>query len=149
MATLWFKKDLQIESVRSFADVNMGHFLGIQYLELGPDYLMGSMPVTERVTQPLNILHGGASCVLAETLASIAGNLVLDSAQQFAVGLEINANHLKSAKLGQTVIGVSRAIHIGQSTHVWQTEIHLEGNRDALICISRMTLAIRDKKFPT
>jgi len=113
--------------------------LGIVLTEVGEDWLRGTMPVDARTLQPAGLLHGGASVVLAETLGSVAGNLCLDNTRQMAVGLEINANHLRAVRSG-VVTGTARPVHIGRNTHVW--EIRIENEAGKPTCISRITLAI-------
>ena len=114
--------------------------LGIVFTELGEDFLRGTMPVDERTKQPYGLLHGGSSVLLAETLGSMAANLcVEDPATQQAVGLEINANHLRAAKSG-VVTGTARALHLGRSTQVW--EIRIEDESGRLVCISRLTMSV-------
>lgn len=120
----------------------MVDFLSIEFIEINEEILKATMPVDQRTKQPYGILHGGASVVLAETLGSVASNIVAGSSK-IAVGLEINANHIKSAKSG-AVIGTAKAIHIGGKTHVWS--IAITDDSDQLICISRLTVAILDKK---
>lgn len=115
--------------------------LGIEMLQVGPDVLRARMPVDERTRQPVGILHGGASVVLAETLGSTAANLCLPEHQQ-AVGLDINANHIRAIR-GGWVIGECRAVHVGRTTSVWQIEIRDEQER--LVCTSRITMAVLDK----
>lgn len=117
--------------------------LGIQYLEIGDDYLRASMPVDHRTRQPLHLLHGGASCVLSETLGSIAANMTVNSELQYAVGLEINANHIRSARDGETVIGHAHCLHLGKTTQVWETKIFNASEK--LVCISRLTMSILDR----
>lgn len=117
--------------------------LGIEYLEIGDDYIKGRMPVDERTVQPFGILHGGASVVLAETLASMAANCCLKDDEHVAVGLEINANHISSASSGW-VYGTARPVHIGGSTQVW--EIRIESEQGRLVCISRLTMAVVRKR---
>ena len=114
--------------------------LGIVLTEHGPDFLRATMPVDARTKQPFGLLHGGASVLLAETLASLGGYLCLDpdSGQQLA-GLEINANHIKAVTEGE-VTGTARPIHLGRATQVW--EIRIEDDRGRLVCISRMTGAV-------
>lgn len=116
--------------------------MGIEAIEIGPDFLKATMPVDHRTKQPIGLLNGGASVLLAESLMSTAGNWVVDFPNQFCVGQEINANHLRSARDG-FVEGTARPIHIGSKSHVWETRIEQNGK---LICISRMTLAVLDKK---
>ena len=116
--------------------------LGIVVTEQGEDFLRGTMPVDERTLQPYGLLHGGASVLLAETLASLAANLcVEDSLRQQAVGLEINANHVRAVTSG-TVTGTARPVHVGRSTQVW--EIRIADEQDRLVCLSRLTLAMRN-----
>ena len=117
--------------------------LGIIYTALGEDYLEAKMPVDHRTHQPLGLLHGGASVALAETLGSVAAMCCLDTGLQYPVGLEINANHVKSVREG-FVIGRVTAVHIGKKTHVWEIRINTE--KKELVCISRITMAIIDKK---
>lgn len=116
--------------------------LGIEILEAGPDYLRGRMPVDARTKQPAGILHGGASVLLAETLASWAGSFVVDATRHSVVGQEINANHLRPATEGW-VTGTARPVHLGKRSQVW--EIHIENDAGKLVCISRMTLAVIDR----
>ncbi|PWE28311.1 PaaI family thioesterase [Pararhodobacter marinus] len=116
--------------------------LGIELIEAGPDYVVGRMPVDERTKQPAGILHGGASVLLAETLASFAGAFCVDPETQSVVGQEINANHLRSATSGH-VTGTARPLHLGRRSHVW--EIHITNDDGKLVCVSRMTLAVVDR----
>ncbi|MGI2029794.1 hotdog fold thioesterase [Endozoicomonas acroporae] len=118
---------------------NMCDHLGIEITEVGDDFLRGTMPVDRRTIQPMGLLHGGASVVLAETLGSIAANLCCDDGA-YCVGLEINANHLRSATSGK-VTGTTRPIHIGRSTQVW--EIKIEDDQGRPTCISRITMATK------
>lgn len=123
-------------------DTMMEH-IGIVYTEMGADFVRGSMPVDERTCQPMRVLHGGASVVLAESLASMAANCVIDRRTQAAVGQEINANHLRPAPFGSTVTGTARAFHLGARSQVWGIEIVDERGR--LVCVSRITMAIVDR----
>ncbi|MCB9983295.1 MAG: hotdog fold thioesterase [Rhodospirillales bacterium] len=118
----------------------MGAHIGIEFTEVGEDFLKGRMPVDERTTQPFGILHGGASCVLSETLGSVAAWMTIDPDLYRAVGLEINANHIRAVTQGH-VIGVAKPLHIGRRTQVWQTDITEEATGKR-VCISRMTVAI-------
>lgn len=122
---------------------NMMEHLGIIITEVGDDYLTGTMPVDHRTIQPMGLLHGGASVVLAETLGSIAGSLACNGNDEYVVGLEINANHIKSARSG-LVTGVAKAVHVGGRTQVW--EIRITNEAQELVCISRITLAVIQKK---
>ncbi|MDX2190156.1 MAG: PaaI family thioesterase [Bacteroidota bacterium] len=121
----------------------MTQFLGIEYTEIGPNYICGKMPVDDRTKQPMGLLHGGASMVLAESLGSIASNLIVDNSTEYCVGLEINGNHIKSATSGY-VYGKATIIHKGKKTHVWNIEIKNEASE--LVCISRLTVAVINKK---
>jgi uncharacterized protein (TIGR00369 family) len=120
----------------------MVEHVGIEITEVGADFIRGRMPVDARTRQPYGLLHGGASVVLAETLGSIAGGLVVSGSEAKVVGLDINANHLRAVHQG-FVIGTARAIHVGRSTHVW--EIRIENEAGQLVCISRLTLAVVSK----
>ena len=121
---------------------NMVKHLGIEILEVKPDALVGRMPVDHRTQQPMGLLHGGASVVLAETLGSIASNLCVEFTSQYCVGLEINANHIKSAREG-FVVGTASPLHLGKKTHIW--EIRIVNEKEELVCISRLTMAVIDK----
>ena len=113
--------------------------MGIEITDIGDDYLKGTMPVDERTRQPLGLLHGGASVLFAETLGSIAANFTVNKEKAYCVGMEINANHLRSVREG-IVAGVARPVHIGRSTQVW--EIKIVDQKERLICISRLTMAV-------
>ncbi|HEY6543718.1 MAG TPA: hotdog fold thioesterase [Dokdonella sp.] len=116
----------------------MVEHLGIRVTEVGDDWLRGTMPVDVRTKQPFGLLHGGASVALAETLGSLAGNLCLGH-DEMAVGLEINANHVRAVTAGE-VTGTARALHVGRTTQLW--EIRIEDAQARLVCISRLTLAV-------
>lgn len=116
--------------------------LGIVVTEIGDDYLCGTMPVDKRTHQPFGILHGGASVVLAESLGSLAANLCVEPGKQYCVGLDINANHLRSVSSG-IVTGTARPIHVGRTTHVW--EIDIRNEEDKRVCISRLTMAVKTR----
>ena len=117
--------------------------LGIEIIEIGTDFLLAKMPVDHRTKQPMGILHGGASVVLSETLGSLAASLLIDKSAEFSVGLEINANHIKSVKSGY-VFGKAIPIHVGRSTQIWQTDIRNEAGK--LVCTSKLTVAIIKKE---
>jgi uncharacterized protein (TIGR00369 family) len=114
--------------------------LGIVFTELGEDFLRGTMPVDARTKQPYGLLHGGSSVLLAETLGSMAANLCVEPGEGQAVGLEINANHLRAMTSG-TVTGTARPVHVGRSTQVW--EIRIEDEQGRPVCVSRLTLAMK------
>lgn len=117
--------------------------LGIEFTDIGEDSISARMPVDSRTIQPFGILHGGASVALAETLGSVAASLTLDISQKIPVGMEINANHLRSVTSGW-VFGTARPVHLGGSTQVW--EIRISDEQGRLVCISRMTLAIINRE---
>lgn len=117
--------------------------LGIEITEVSEGYICGKMPVDQRTHQPMGLLHGGASVVLAESLGSLGAALRVDLTKKACVGLEINANHLRGAREGW-VYGKATPIHVGRSTQVWEIKITNEGGD--LVCISRMTVAVIDKK---
>lgn len=138
-----FPEGLSVEALNDIGKNTMFDNIGIKIIEVGQDYLKGSMPVDERTKQPMGLLHGGASVALAETLGSIASTLLIDMTKQAPVGIEINANHIKSARSG-LVYGVVRPLHVGSRTHVW--DIRITDEQDRLICISRLTTSIIDQK---
>lgn len=130
----------KLAAIQQFSENTMVTHLGIEITEMGDDFLAGTMPVDERTVQPAGILHGGASVVLAETLGSIASSLQVDMQKNTVVGLEINANHLRSVPKGGWVEGRATAIHLGRKTHVW--EIRITNPEGKLTCISRLTMAV-------
>lgn len=126
----------QINALR--VNTLVGH-LDIRVTEVGDDYVRGTMPVDARTHQPFGLLHGGASVALAETLGSLAANMTLDNTREMAVGLDINANHVRAVTQG-LVIGTARILHQGRTTQVW--EIRIEDEQSRLVCISRLTMAV-------
>ncbi|MFC4261311.1 hotdog fold thioesterase [Ferruginibacter yonginensis] len=140
--SIWFNKDLQLADLHITGNT-LGTHLDMQWEEVGPDYLKMSMPVDERTKQPYGLLHGGASCALAETVGSVASYLVLDPSKYICVGLEINANHLRSVREGR-VVATATKVHLGATTHVWDIKIH--DAQGKLACISRLTVAILANK---
>ncbi|SFG03325.1 hotdog fold thioesterase [Pontibacter chinhatensis] len=132
-----------VERVKEWCKNTMIEHLGIEITEVGDDFLCARMPVDQRTHQPMGLLHGGASVVLAESLASMGAALKVDLTKKACVGLEINANHLRSAREGW-VYGKATPIHVGRSTQVWETKVTNEAGE--LVCISRMTVAVIDKK---
>ena len=123
---------------------NMVGHLGIEFTEIGPDYVCAKMPVDERTRQPMGLLHGGASVALAETLGSIAAYCTIDPAKQYCVGLDINANHVRGVS-GGFVYGKASPLHVGRTTQVWEIRITDEAGK--LVCISRITMAVLDRKL--
>jgi 1,4-dihydroxy-2-naphthoyl-CoA hydrolase len=140
---IWFDKQLTVEKLKPIGHNTMGEHLGIQWTEVGEDYLKAEMPVDHRTKQPYGLLHGGASCALAETIGSVASAMVVDHSKFYCVGLEINANHIRGAKEG-FVTGIAKPLHVGSTTHVWDIKIYDE--KDQLICVSRLTMAILKRK---
>lgn len=139
---IWFH-DVTPQIVKDHTPPYMGDHVGLMITEIGPDYLTGTMPVSEKTIQPMGILHGGASCVLAESLGSIAANLCLDHKVSYAVGIHIDASHLKSVKRGGVVTGTARPVHRGKSTQVW--EIRIVNESEELVCLSKLTVMVKDK----
>jgi len=142
--SIWFKKTIKLADLAPFAAETMAEHLGIEWTEIGDDYIKIKMPVDERTKQQYGLLHGGASCVLAETAGSVASHLVVDSSKYSCVGIEINANHIRSARQGY-VYGIATPLHLGANTHVWDVKIYDDLNK--LICIARLTVAILNKAF--
>jgi 1,4-dihydroxy-2-naphthoyl-CoA hydrolase len=140
---IWFNKELSIAHLVPLGKETMTEFLGIEWTEIGPDFIKATMPVDHRTKQPYGLLHGGASCVLAETLGSVASAMVVDHSRFYCVGIEINANHIRSAREG-SVTGVVMPLHIGASTHVWDIKIY--DQKEKLICVSRLTVAVITRK---
>lgn len=140
---IWFNKSLTVAQFSEIGKGNMGEHLGMEFTEIGPDYIKGTMPVDHRTKQPYGLLHGGASVALAETLGSVGAAMVVDHTEYICVGQEINANHLRSVRSG-IVTGTAKPIHIGSSSQVWEIKIHDE--RDHLVCISRLTVAVLKRK---
>ncbi|NBW37110.1 MAG: hotdog fold thioesterase [Cytophagia bacterium] len=138
-----FKEGITLQALNHLSANTMVEHVGIEFSAIGPDFIEAKMPVDHRTHQPLGLLHGGASVVLAETLGSVAATCCVDISKQYCVGLEINANHIKSARSG-FVTGVAKPIHIGGRTQVWEIKIHNE--KMELVCISRITMAVMDKK---
>ncbi|MEE4358279.1 MAG: hotdog fold thioesterase [Desulfococcaceae bacterium] len=140
--SIWFHKP-EKERLAARSEKTMLQHLGIEITEVGDDFIRGTMPVDHRTHQPMGILHGGASMVLAETLGSIGANCCVDPEKNYCVGLEINGNHVRSVRGGK-VSGCARPCHLGSSTHIWEVRIRDEEER--LICISRITLAVLPHK---
>jgi len=138
--SIWFKKDITLADLESRDANTLSAHLGIVFTEIGDDYLCAKMPVDERTRQPYGILHGGASAALAETAGSIASALVVDTKEYKCVGLEINANHIRSVKDG-FVTATCKPIHLGRQTHVWDIQIREEAT-GKLTCISRLTVVV-------
>ena len=139
--SIWFQP-IKNEDLKKIRSGTMADFIGIVFTEIGNDFLIATMPVNERTFQPMKIMHGGASCVLAETLGSVAANCCVDMEKKVCVGLEINTSHIKMVKSG-LVTGTARPVHIGKSTQLW--EIHITDEANQLISLSRLRVAVLDK----
>ncbi len=136
---IWKVNNITVEALNQQSKGTLVEHLGIEMTELGEDYVKATMPVDNRTRQPLGLLHGGAHVVLAESLGSMAANLCLDITKEYALGLDINSNHLKSARDG-FVTGIAKPIHIGAKTQVWEIKIYDE--KDNLLNISRLTMIV-------
>ncbi len=139
--SIWFARPT-LEALSQQAQGTMIDHLGIEFLEVGEDYLRARLPVDARTMQPFRILHGGASVALAETLGSAAANGCVDHTEKICVGLDINANHVRAARSGY-VYGVAQPLHLGASTQVW--EIRIENEQAQLVCIARLTMAVLNR----
>ena len=128
------------DALNAISAHTMVEHLGIQFVEIGDDFLTARMPVDQRTVQPAGLLHGGASVALAETLGSVAATLCVNPAETTCVGLEINANHIRSVRSG-FVTGVARPIHLGNSTQVWDIRIY-DDEQERLVCVCRLTMAV-------
>lgn len=140
MARIW-TKELNVDILNARGKNTMMEFIGIEMLEVGDDFVKARMPVDHRTKQPIGILHGGASCVLAEGLSSAAGNFCVPNEKDYCVGLEINANHIRSVRDGW-VEATARPIHLGAKTQVWDIQLRQD---EKLTCIVRMTLMVLQK----
>src|SRR6185369_4912458 len=138
---IW-KSMTTLEQLKERSKNTLMEHLGIEYLEIGDDYLKARMPVDSRTRQSAGILHGGASAALAETIGSIAAGMCVDRERKHIVGLEINANHIRQAASGW-VTGITTPIHVGNTTQIWEIRIYNE--EEKLVCISRLTVANIDK----
>jgi 1,4-dihydroxy-2-naphthoyl-CoA hydrolase len=135
---IW-KHPLDLDRINGWSRNTMMETLDIRFTAFGDDWLRGTMPVDHRTQQPFGLLHGGASVVLAETLGSSAALLTLDVEKEIAVGLDINANHIRGVRDG-IVTGTAKAVHLGRTTQVW--EIRIEEDTGKLVCLSRLTMAV-------
>jgi 1,4-dihydroxy-2-naphthoyl-CoA hydrolase len=140
---IWHKRDLSLADLEGLGHHTMGEHIGIQFTEIGPDYIKATMPVDHRTKQPYGLLHGGASVALAETLGSVGAAFVIDQSKFICVGQEINANHIRGARDGY-VTGIAKPLHTGTTSHVWEIKIYDEKER--LVCVSRITVAILERR---
>ena len=141
--SIWFKKDWEIEKLNQFSANTMNELLGIKFTEVGENFIKATMPVDNRTRQAYGLLHGGASATLAETIGSVASILVVDPERYYCVGIEINANHLRTVKEG-FVTATAIPLHLGLSSHVW--EIKITDKNEKLVCASRLTVFVKAKK---
>lgn len=139
--SIWYQQ-ATVQDLNRLSKNTMVSHIGIEFTEIGDDYICATMPVNQTTHQPDGLLHGGASVVLAETLGSVASNLCVDRMKKICVGLDINANHIRSARTGY-VTGVTKPIHLGATTHIW--EIRITNEKDSLVCIARLTMALLNK----
>lgn len=135
---IWFQQ-FTTDDLNKRGENTLADFLGIRFTEVGEDTLKAIMPIMDRTKQPLGIVHGGANVVLAETMASTAANAVIDLARFYCVGLEINANHIRSVRDG-VVTAITRPVHIGRTTQVWHVDIFDDAGKQT--CVSRMTASV-------
>ena len=140
---IWHHHSIELAELQAFGVDTMAGHLGIEFTEIGENYLKARMPVDARTRQPYGVLHGGASAALAETLGSVGSACVINQEEFICVGLEINANHIRSAREGH-VYGTATSLHLGRTTHVW--DIRILDDQDKLVCVSRLTVAILKKK---
>jgi 1,4-dihydroxy-2-naphthoyl-CoA hydrolase len=138
-----FKEGITVEFLNQFCKKSMVENLGIEFTEIGDNYMIARMPVDHRTNQPLGLLHGGASIALAETLGSVAATFVTNTETHYCVGLEINGNHIKAIREGY-VFGKTTPIHIGGKTQIW--EIRITNEKSQLISICRITMAVLEKR---
>ena len=141
--SIWHNKNLQLSDFANWGTNTLGEHLGMQFVEIGENYLKATMPVDKRTHQPYGLLHGGASVALAETIGSVGSVLIINPDKMICVGLEINANHVRGVKDG-FVTAVATPLHLGGSTHVLDIKIY--DNKERLVCVSRLTVAILKKR---
>jgi 1,4-dihydroxy-2-naphthoyl-CoA hydrolase len=139
--SIWFAP-FTLDEIQRHSRGTINEQLDIQFTEIGPDYLRATMPVDRRTVQPFGLLHGGASVVLAETLGSVAAQHSVDLNKYSCVGVEINANHVRSVRSGR-VTGTARPLHLGGRLQVW--DIRIEDEQGRLNCISRLTVSVLDR----
>jgi len=136
--SIWFHP-FTLDAIQGYSRGSMVEHLDLRFTEIGPDFLRGTLPVDSRTTQPFGLLHGGASAMLAETLGSVAATHCVDMGKFYCVGLELNSNHIRSARSGR-VTGTARPFHIGARSQVW--EVRIEDEQGRLTCISRLTVMV-------
>lgn len=140
---IWYKNDYTLKELNDLGNNTMAQALGMEFIEIGEDYLKLQMPVNRHTHQPYGILHGGASAALAETVGSVASSMCINNEKQICVGMEINCNHVRPKRDGN-IIATALPLHLGATSHIWDIRITDENNK--LICISRLTMAILKKR---
>ena len=135
--------NITVKQINRFLPNTLMEHLGIEFTEVGSDFLCAKMPVDHRTHQPYGLLHGGASAALAESVGSAASTLLINHETHYPVGLEINANHVRAVKSG-FVHAQASVVHAGRTSHVW--DIRITDDQEKLVCISRLTMAIIEKK---
>lgn len=140
--SIWHREGITTADIEHRSPGTMSAHMGVTFVAIGPDYLQAQMPVDARSRQYMGILHGGASAFLAENVASVAANMVVDPRTQVCVGLELNANHLRPIRQGP-VTATARPLHLGKTTQVW--DVRIEDPSGALCCVARMTMAVRNR----
>jgi len=138
----WKHENVTLEKLNAQSPNTMAEVLDIKFTDIGPDYLCASMPVNHNTQQPYGLLHGGASAALAETVGSVASWLCIDPEKEICTGIEINCNHIRGKKSG-VVVARAEPLHIGAKTHVW--DIKIRDEREKLVCVSRLTVAVLKK----
>jgi 1,4-dihydroxy-2-naphthoyl-CoA hydrolase len=141
--SIWYKNDYTLQELNDMGKNTMAQVLGMEFIEIGEDYLKLQMPVNQHTHQPYGILHGGASAALAETVGSVASSMCINNEKQICVGMEINCNHVRAKRDGK-VIATALPLHLGATSHIW--DIRITDEHSKLICISRLTMAILKKR---
>ncbi|WP_291911216.1 hotdog fold thioesterase [Chitinophaga sp. CB10] len=143
MKAIWHSLNVSLDQLNEMGAGTMAACLGMEFTEIGPDYLKMMMPVDQRTVQPYGLLHGGASAALAETIGSVGSGLIIDPEKSICVGMEINANHIRGVRSGY-VHATAKPLHIGASSHVW--DIRITDDQHRLVCVSRLTVSILAKR---
>jgi 1,4-dihydroxy-2-naphthoyl-CoA hydrolase len=139
---IWYKK-FDLKDINDRGSNTMVEYVGIEITEIGDDFIKATMPIDSRTVQPLRLLHGGANCVLAESLGSVASNLVVNPATHYAVGVEIHAHHVSSGRSG-LAHAIAKPIKLGKSLHFWNIDI--TDDKGELLCVSRLTTMVKERK---
>ena len=142
MKMTWNNSNITVDELNTYSKKTMAEHIDIRFIEIGDNHLKATMPVNHKTHQPLGLLHGGASAALAETIGSVASWLTIDREKHICVGIEINCNHLRPKKEG-IVTATAEPLHIGATTHVW--DIKIRDEREKLVCVSRLTVAVLKK----